>query len=94
MPPRKPNLAVHQHFDRLTVENAVGARVRCKFCRWEHAENATRMASHLNDCLGYQSWREVQKENEPVLKRQRTIDGDLVIRISDERKKQIDTELA
>jgi hypothetical protein len=65
MPRRKRNLAVHQHFDRLVVENAVGKRVLCKFCRWEHAENATCMAEHLQGgggaggCLGYKNWIEV-----------------------------------
>jgi hypothetical protein len=52
------------------------------------------MAEHLEGCPRYKDWVDVQKGNALVLKRQRTLHEDVVIRIPEDRKKQIDKELA
>jgi hypothetical protein len=58
------------------------------------------MADHLHGsrtaegCPRYQEWARVQKDDEKTVKKQRLLDESLVIRISEERKKKINKELA
>ena len=97
MPGSKAHLAVQMHFKYTILDGAKTERAECQRCsHYSKARNTTREEQHLQECRGYQTWLDAQKEIGigSTIKRQRVLDDTMVIRIPVERKARIDQDLA
>src|ERR1700722_13247488 len=76
MPGSKAHLAVQMHFKYTILDGAKTERAECQRCsHYSKARNTTREEQHLQECRGYQTWLDAQKEKGigPKIKRKRVL---------------------
>jgi hypothetical protein len=89
MPAINPSL--RPNFEYTKLDNAQKKRAKCLHCdSYSNAQNATREKEYLTVCQGYQAFC---KGTALALKQQK-LDDTMVIRLSADRSRRIDEQLA